>query len=68
VCGVSECDREASIIKRPWPTRGCYTTDKFVNISKFYKPLQKNLCLSAASNAHSYRTGDSTVPSWSEAH
>jgi hypothetical protein len=22
-CGMSECDREASIMKRPWPTRGC---------------------------------------------
>jgi hypothetical protein len=22
-CGVSECDREASIMSRPWPTRGC---------------------------------------------
>ena len=22
-CGVSECDREASILKCPWPTRGC---------------------------------------------
>jgi hypothetical protein len=22
-CGVSECDREASIMRRPWPTRGC---------------------------------------------
>jgi hypothetical protein len=22
-CGVSECDREASITSRPWPTRGC---------------------------------------------
>jgi hypothetical protein len=22
-CGVSECDREASIMKRLWPTRGC---------------------------------------------
>ena len=22
-CGVSECDREASIIRRPWPTGGC---------------------------------------------
>jgi hypothetical protein len=22
-CGVSECDREASITRRPWPTRGC---------------------------------------------
>jgi hypothetical protein len=23
VCGVSEWDREASIMRRPWPTRGC---------------------------------------------
>jgi hypothetical protein len=23
-CGVSECDGEASIMRRPWPTRGCY--------------------------------------------
>jgi hypothetical protein len=23
-CGVSECDREASIMMRPWPTGGCY--------------------------------------------
>ena len=22
-CGVSECDREASIKRRPWPTGGC---------------------------------------------
>jgi hypothetical protein len=22
-CGVSECDREASIMRRPWRTRGC---------------------------------------------
>jgi hypothetical protein len=22
-CGVSKCDREASIMRRPWPTRGC---------------------------------------------
>jgi hypothetical protein len=21
-CGASECDREVSIMKRPWPTRG----------------------------------------------
>ena len=21
-CGVSECDREATIIRMPWPTRG----------------------------------------------
>jgi hypothetical protein len=22
-CGVSECDREASMMRRAWPTRGC---------------------------------------------
>jgi hypothetical protein len=22
-CGVSECDREASIMRRPWYTKGC---------------------------------------------
>ena len=25
-CGVADCDREASIMRRSWPTRGfCYT-------------------------------------------
>jgi hypothetical protein len=23
VCGLSECDREASIMMRPWPAKGC---------------------------------------------
>jgi hypothetical protein len=27
-CGVSECDREASIMRRPWPTRGCRASVK----------------------------------------
>ena len=27
-CGVSECDREASIVRRPWPTGGCCTMEK----------------------------------------
>ena len=37
-CGVSECDREASIIRWPWPTWGCrvmwrkkYTIGIFIN-------------------------------------
>jgi hypothetical protein len=25
---VSECDREASIMRRPWPTRGCCAMEK----------------------------------------
>jgi hypothetical protein len=29
MCGVlSECDREASIMSRPWPTLGCCATGK----------------------------------------
>jgi hypothetical protein len=27
-CGVSECDREASIMRRPRPTRGCCDIEK----------------------------------------
>ena len=27
-CGVAECDREASIMRRPWPTRGCCAMGK----------------------------------------
>ena len=31
-CGVSECDREASIMKRPWPTRAVEPQRKSVLI------------------------------------
>ena len=31
--GVSECDREASIMMRPWPTRGYCTIEKNVNVN-----------------------------------
>jgi hypothetical protein len=27
-CGVSECRLEASVVRRPWPIRGCYTMGK----------------------------------------
>jgi hypothetical protein len=27
-CGVSECDREASTMRRPWSTRGCCAMNK----------------------------------------
>ena len=27
-CGLSECDRAASRMRRPWPTRGCYAMKK----------------------------------------
>jgi len=33
-CGVSEYDREASIMRRPWPTRGCYAIEKIKEIGQ----------------------------------
>ena len=34
-CRVSECDREASIMMRPWPTRGCCSLRGGVRICIF---------------------------------
>jgi hypothetical protein len=34
-CGASECNREAAIMRRPWPKRGCCNMgkkEKLVNI------------------------------------
>jgi hypothetical protein len=28
MCGVSECDREALTMRRPWPTMGCCAIEK----------------------------------------
>jgi hypothetical protein len=28
MCGVSECDREASTMRKPWPTTGCRAVEK----------------------------------------
>jgi hypothetical protein len=40
VC-LSECDREASILRKPWPTRGCYV----IGIkSLFYLVINSLLC------------------------
>jgi hypothetical protein len=30
VCGVAECDCEASIMRRTWPTRGCCATERIM--------------------------------------
>jgi len=27
-CGMSECDRETSIVRKPWPARGCCAMEK----------------------------------------
>jgi hypothetical protein len=29
-CDGSECDREASIMRRHWPTRGCGAMEKYI--------------------------------------
>jgi hypothetical protein len=29
-CVLTECDREASLMRRPWPTRGCCAMEKSV--------------------------------------
>jgi hypothetical protein len=34
VCGVSECDREARKIRRPWPTGGCRAMEKKISERK----------------------------------
>jgi hypothetical protein len=36
VC-VSECDREASIIRWPWPTKGCPATKKIKKIKMWLR-------------------------------
>jgi hypothetical protein len=43
-CGVSECDREAWTMRRPWPTRGCFAMEKHVALdhlqeSPFFMPV-----------------------------
>jgi hypothetical protein len=35
-CGVFECDREASIMRRPWPTGGCCTMEKEILKANFW--------------------------------
>jgi hypothetical protein len=34
-CGVSECNHEASIMRRPWPTGGCCAMDKKNRVPNF---------------------------------
>jgi hypothetical protein len=36
-CGVSECDREASIVRKPWSIRGCFAMGKKM-IAGMYVP------------------------------
>ena len=36
-CGVSELDNEGSILRRPWPPRGCRTIKK--NLLTFFRGI-----------------------------
>jgi hypothetical protein len=38
-CGVFECDREVSILKRSWPTNGRCTIGKKKDLFTVYIPL-----------------------------
>jgi hypothetical protein len=41
-CGVSECDRETSIMRRPWPTGGCCAMGADMEFSR-YRGADKSL-------------------------
>jgi hypothetical protein len=55
---VSECDREASIMRRPWPTRGCRGMKKSLLGSGLveegtYSPdlTERDFCMSLSSTS-----------------
>jgi hypothetical protein len=41
-CSVCECDREASIMRRPWPTGGCCDMEKSIYINFELVPRSKH--------------------------
>ena len=43
-CGVSECDSEASIMRRPWPTRGLMCNRKKENRLKCFRTKIPKSC------------------------
>jgi hypothetical protein len=51
-CGVSECDSEASVMRMPWPTRGCWALGKgksgTVNNKQFTLPALEHCGLAMA--------------------
>jgi len=52
-CGDSECDHEESIIRRSWPTRGSWCTEKFEgDISKadYFVIVKNNSSLNKSRN------------------
>jgi len=43
--GVSECDREISIMRRPWPNRGCLTMKFKIMMQKRMENYENSLVL-----------------------
>ena len=44
-CGVSECNREASIMRRPWPTEGCGAMERQQSCTACIFGLKGHLCI-----------------------
>ena len=44
-CGVSECDRVASIMRRPWPTRDCCAMGEYIPILILMCKCEQVTCL-----------------------
>ena len=57
VCGVSECDCEAAIMRRPWPNRGSSTMEKIV-----YRDLGRLFISSSSSSVICQTTGPKPLP------
>jgi hypothetical protein len=61
VCGVFECDRKASIIRRPWPTKGLLgkwknlAGDVAINVTLMTNTLDKPLSNVAVVSTRYYR-------------
>ena len=45
-CGVSECDREASKMRKPWPTGGCRAMTKKLLVLRYVNLLHKRCIIS----------------------
>jgi len=62
-CGVTVCDCEASIMRKPWPSRGCYAMEKiYIYICLFtFRSFRSNVeCLPLIWSAH---TNSCDIPS-----
>jgi hypothetical protein len=42
-CGVSECDHEASIMRRPWPIRGFCAMEDDANLAIFFVAIMSGI-------------------------